>query len=286
MRVVITGREGQLGAELCRQFGPQAVGLDLPEFDLTDRDRVQSALCQVRPDVIVNTAAYTLVDKAEKEADLCRVVNVDGVAHLVEACRLLDCTLVEISTDYVFGRDAGRTIPYRETDEPGPLGVYGQSKLDGERCAEGWPKHVIVRTCGLYGRLGPRSAGNFVATVLRLAAAGRPLRVVNDQHCTPSYVPHVARAIRFLIRTGALGVWHVVNSGATTWCELAEEIFRQTERDVRVEPITTAQYGALAPRPAYSVLDAAKYHALPGAPAMPPWRDALAEHLAESKRAD
>jgi dTDP-4-dehydrorhamnose reductase len=188
--------------------------------------------------------------------------------------------LVEISTDYVFGRDAARMTPYRETDEPGPQGVYGQTKLEAERVTAEWPKHLIVRTCGLYGRLGQRSAGNFVETMLRLAAAGRPLRVVADQHCAPTYVSHLARAIRFLAATVAFGTYHVVNRGQTTWCEFARELFRQAGLDVPVEPITTAQYGALAPRPAYSILDTAKYHGLAGCPAMPAWQDALAEYLA------
>ena len=145
---------------------------------------------------------------------------------------------------------------------------------------------MIVRTCGLYGRLGKRSAGNFVETMLRLAATnlrsvpGHKLRVVDDQHCTPTYVPHLARAIRFLAATGARGTYHVVNAGQTTWCEFARELFRQSGLDVPVEPITTAQYGAPAPRPAYTILDTAKYHAIAGCPAMPAWQEALAEYLA------
>jgi dTDP-4-dehydrorhamnose reductase len=314
-KCVVTGSQGQLGAELCRQVGAEVsagwtqagsdiasepgraapesacvasepgraapvVGLDLPEFDLTDRDRVVSTMMEIRPEVVVNTAAFTLVDKAEQEPALCRRVNVDGVRHLVEACRRLDCTLVQISTDYVFGRDACRNTPYRETDEPSPLSVYGQSKLEAEPLVARWPKHFIVRTCGLYGRLGPRSAGNFVETMLRLGATGGPLRVVNDQRCTPSYVPHVARAIRFLAGTTAYGTYHVVNTGETTWYEFAKELYRRAGSAVQVDPITTAEYGALAPRPAYSVLDTGKYHALAGCAAMPSWKDALAEYLA------
>jgi dTDP-4-dehydrorhamnose reductase len=142
-----------------------------------------------------------------------------------------------------------------------------------------------VRTCGLYGRLGPRSPGNFVETMLRLAAEGKPLRVVDDQRCTPSYVPHVARAIVFLLNAKARGIFHVVNSGETTWYRFAAELVRLAGREVAMEPITTADYGAPAPRPAYSVLDTAKYHALPGRPALPPWQDALAEYLANRRMA-
>ncbi len=280
MKVAVTGAEGQLGAELCRQLGADAIGLDLPELDLANRDRVLATFSRIRPQAVVNTAAFTQVDKAEEDSERCRAVNAEGVAHLAEACRALNCGLVQISTDYVFGGDAGRRTPYRETDPPAPQGVYAHTKLEGERHAAGWPKHFVVRTCGLYGRPGPRSAGNFVETMLRLAKRQKRVRVVCDQHCTPSYVPHVARAIRFLLTTESYGVYHVVNSGQTTWYDLAKEVFVQSGLDVEVEPILTSDYGALAPRPAFSVLDTTKYHGLPGRPAMPHWRDALAEHLA------
>jgi len=280
MKVVVTGSGGQLGSELCRQLGGDAVGLDLPEFDLTDRDRVVRTLAEIGPQAVINAAGFTHVDEAERQVELCRAVNADGVAHLVEACRRLDCPLVEISTDYVFGVDAGRRGPYRETDEPRPLGAYARSKLEGERCAAMWHKHYIVRTCGLYGRAGPRSRGNFVETVLARGAEGERLRVVRDQHCTPSYVPHVARAVRFLVGTEAFGTYHVVNTGETTWYDFAVEAFRQAGMDVRPEPITTSEYGLAVPRPGYSVLDTGKYHGLCGAPPMPRWEEALAEYLA------
>ena len=269
---------------MCRQLGGEAVGLDLPQFDLTRPDRVLEVLGEIRPRAVINTAAYTQVDKAEEEVELCRAVNAKGVAHVAEACRRLDSTLVEISTDYVFGGDAARRTPYRETDEPNPQGVYARTKLEGEQEAARWPKHIIVRTCGLYGHLGPHSSGNFVQTMLRLGSRQRRVRVVSDQHCCPSYVPHVARAIRFLLDAQGYGTYHVVNSGEATWYELAVEVFRQSGWEVEVEPITTSEYGAPAPRPAYSVLDTSKYHAVPGSPAMPALQDALAEYLAGCSR--
>ena len=285
MTIVVTGSEGQLGSELCRQLGGEAMGLDLPQFDLIDRDRVVRTLTEIAPRVVINAAAFTLVDRAEEEAERCRAVNARGVAHLVEACRTLDCLLVQISTDYVFGGDPARRVPYREDDEPRPRGVYARTKLEGERCAAEWKKHLIVRTCGLYGRPGPRSAGNFVETMLGLAARRSRIRVVRDQHCTPSYVPHVARAIRFLLGTRVHGTYHVANRGETTWYEFAREIFRRSGLEVELEPITTSQYGARAPRPRYSVLDTGKYDALPGRPVLPPWQSALAEYLAARREA-
>lgn len=286
MSIVVTGSGGQLGSELCRQLGGEAVPLDLPRFELTDRDGVLQTVTGLGPRAVINTAAFTQVDRAEEEAERCRAVNARGVAHLVEACRALDCVLVQISTDYVFGGDTTRRVPYRETDAPQPQGVYARTKLEGERYAAEWEKHFVVRTCGLYGQPGPRSAGNFVQTMLELAERRGRLRVVGDQHCTPSYVPHVARAIRFLLETEAYGTYHVTNGGQTTWYDFAAEIFRLSALEVELEPINTSEYGARAPRPAYSVLDTSKYHDLPNRPAMPPWQFALAEYLAARRRGE
>lgn len=283
--IVVTGCHGQLGSELCRQWGPRAAGLDLPELDLTDAQRTAETLLRLAPRVVVNTAAYTLVDRAEEEPERCRAINAHAVRVLADVCRQLDAVLVQISTDYVFGQDTTRRAPYTESDPPGPLNVYGWTKLEAEHHAAGWARHFIVRTCGLYGRLGPRSPGNFVATMLRLAQQGRALRVVDDQRCCPSFVPHVARAIRFLVTTGAYGTYHVVNTGSATWYELAAELFRQVGYQVQLTPITTAEYGPRARRPAYSVLDTTKYHALPAAAPMPAWQDALAEYLHSARNA-
>ena len=279
MTIAVIGSAGRLGSELCAQLGRRAIGLDLPEFDLTRRDAVLRRLAEIRPRVVINAAAYTRVDRAEEEIDRCGAVNAEGVAHLAEACGELDCTLVQISTDYVFGRDTGRSTPYRESDRPGPLGVYARSKLAGERHAATWPKHVIVRTCGLYSCRAAGGSADFVDTMLRLAREGKRLRVVDDQHVTPSYVPHVARAVRFLADAGVRGIFHVVNSGETTWHGFAAELFRLSGVEVSLEPVSTAEYVSLAPRPLWSVLDTTKYNALSGRPAMPPWQEALAECL-------
>jgi dTDP-4-dehydrorhamnose reductase len=161
----------------------------------------------------------------------------------------------------------------------GPQGVYAQSKLGGERQAAGWQRHLIVRTCGLYGKHGPKTpGGNFVDTMLRIGRERGHVRVVDDQHCAPSYVPHVAGAVLFLLAVDARGAYHVVNTGATTWHGFASEVFRLARTNLTLERITTAQCGAPSPRPAYSLLDSSKYHAL-GGPAMPSWQNALAEYL-------
>ena len=283
-KTLVTGAAGQLGGEICRLLGPQAIATDIDTLDLTDGPAVGQALDRWRPAVVINCAAYTRVDQAESEAELCRAVNVTAVEHLAAACARLDCPLVQISTDYVFGGPGGGR-PHLETDPVSPQGVYARTKLAGELAAARHARHIIVRTCGLYARPSDARAENFVKTILRLARSRDTLRVVADQHCTPSYVPHVARAVLFLAGLAEAipapwGIYHVTNRGATTWHELACEIVRLAGLKVTVEPITTAEYPLAAPRPAYSVLDTTAYHRL-GGPAMPDWKTALAEYFSE-----
>jgi dTDP-4-dehydrorhamnose reductase len=307
MKIAITGASGQVGGELCRQIGRQAIPLDIGTLDLTDAKAVMETLLPLRPELIINCAAYTQVDQAEKEPELAHAANASAVENLAAACRKLDCPLVQISTDYVFGGDriqssglgvreygdspvkprpsvAHGKRPYREDDPPAPQCVYARTKLEGERAAAELDKHLIIRTCGLYARPSDNQSHNFVKTMLHLGSAQDEIRVVADQHCTPSYVPHVARAILFLagIRQAPApwGIYHVTNAGETTWCEFAVEIFKQAGLDVKVIPITTAEYGAPAPRPLYSVLDTTAYHRL-GGPAMPDWKAALQEYFRE-----
>lgn len=280
--VVVTGAEGQLAYELCRQLGHDAVPVGRRELDVTDPAEVCRVMAELRPRAVINSAAYTSVDAAERDPAACWAVNSQGVQHLAEACSRSGSALVQISTDYVFGADRHRDRPYSETDEPGPENVYASSKLGGEYWAHTCPRHLIIRTCGLYGH-APR-ARNFVTTMLRLSDDPQArLRVVNDQHCTPSYVRDVARAILFLLDSGHHGTFHVVNGGAATWYGFACEMFRLAGRTVHVEPISTEQYGAAAERPRYSVLDTHKYRSL-GGPELPMWQDALAEFLRTNSR--
>jgi dTDP-4-dehydrorhamnose reductase len=322
MKIAVTGALGQLGGELCRQIGHQAIPLDIDTLDLTDAKAVTETLPPLGPDAIINCAAYTQVDKAEKEPDLAHAVNVTAVENLVAVCRKLDCPLVQISTDYVFSGErvqgsgfgvqespikprplvALAKRPYREDDPPAPQGVYARSKLAGELAARQYEKHIIVRTCGLYARPSDNRAHNFVKTMLRMGGVKRDspifadtkigtvpeIRVVADQHCTPSYVPHVARAVLFLAgfpndKPAPWGIYHVTNTGETTWHDFAVEIFRQAGLHVAVKPITTAEYGAPAARPCFSVLDTAAYHRL-GGPPMPDWETALEEYINEWRK--
>jgi len=290
MSILVTGAAGQLGAELCRLLGAEATGVDIDTLDLTDRTAVLETLRRLTPRAVIHCAAYTQVDAAETDAACCRAVNVTAVESLVDACRELDSPLIQLSTDYVFAGRTGIGRPWREDDLPVPKGVYAVTKFEGEQAAAAWPKHLIVRSCGLYARPSHATCRNFVKTILRLARTQPKLRVVDDQRCTPSYVPHVARAIVYLLGTdGATpapwGIYNVTNRGEATWCSFAREIVRLAGLDVPVEPITTAAFGAPAPRPAYSVLDTTAYHRL-GGPAMPDWKEALGEYFVELKQVE
>ncbi|QDT66746.1 dTDP-4-dehydrorhamnose reductase [Calycomorphotria hydatis] len=272
--VAVTGVTGQLGGEIARRLGKSAIGLSQSEMDLSEPNSVYDKLKSLQPETIIHCGAYTAVDRAEDDADQCWTVNADSTAALAQYCQDASRQLVYISTDYVFGGVATRSLPFREEDTPQADSVYAKSKLAGEQYVRKVPHHFIVRTCGLYGHGGR----NFVETMLSLAQTRDSLRIVDDQHCTPSAVDDIAAAILYLVSTDAFGTYHISNTGKTTWCELAREIFRICGLSVKVDPITSDEYGAKAPRPKYSVLDTAKYHAL-GGPRMPAWTSAIAKYL-------
>jgi dTDP-4-dehydrorhamnose reductase len=282
MTIAVLGAHGQLGRDLCPRLSGKVVPLTRADIDLARPDTISATLDAVRPTVLVNCAAYNFVDRAEAEPDAAFAVNAWGVRALAAACKAIGCQLVHFSTDYVFGLDAARTSPLGEDDAPGPVSVYGLSKLAGEyvvRAAD--PGNLVIRTCGLYGVWGSGGkGGNFVETMLRVAGQGKPLRVVNDQHCTPSYTADVADATAALIRTGAGGLFHVTSGGVCTWYELAAEVFRRAGVRADLTPITSGQFGAPARRPPFSVLSNTKLASV-GVPAPRPWPEALAAYLVE-----
>jgi dTDP-4-dehydrorhamnose reductase len=287
MKILLTGLDGQLGKQLQPLLAPlgdlTTVGRET--LDLANPENISRVIEEVKPEIIVNAAAYTAVDKSESEADLATAVNGTAPGILAAEAEKLGATLIHVSTDYVF--DGTRSVPYLETDPTNPLGVYGGSKLMGEEAIQQTnAKYVIIRTAWVYGALGK---GNFVKTMLRLGKEREELRVVYDQVGTPTWTGDLAKAISELIpRLNAdnLGFYHYTNSGAISWYDFAIAIFEEAEKlgfplkIKRVVPITTAEYPTPAKRPAYSVLNCAKISkVLETHP--PHWRQGLREMLKE-----
>jgi dTDP-4-dehydrorhamnose reductase len=282
MKIALFGAAGQLGRDLQSRLQGEVIPLTRKDVELTDHAQVRRCLTEMRPDMVVNCAAYNFVDRAESEPEAAFNVNAWAVGNLAEICRDLDSVLVQMSSDYVFGQDVQRQIPLTEGDPPGPVGIYGYSKLVAEYFVQRTcPRHFVIRTCGLYGVWGSGGkGGNFVETMLRLAGQGKPIRVVADQRCTPSFTADVAAGIAELVRTGAYGLYHLTNAGECSWFEFAQEIFRLAGVSPDMRAITSAEYGAAARRPAYSVLSLDRAVSL-GVPKPRPWQAALDAYLRE-----
>ena len=251
MKILITGSNGMLGHDLCEALSDHELVLTTSKtLDITDERQVMDAICDERPDVVINSAAYTNVDGCEENPNLAYEVNGKGVENLALACRKTDCALVHISTDYVF--DGSATQPIPEDGEIGPISVYGKSKLKGEEAIlEILDKYFIVRTAWLYGING----GNFPKTMLELAKDHSELTVVYDEVGTPTYTADLAGGIADLIETEYYGIYHLTNSGSCSWCEFSRYIFEIAGVDVKVIPVTAAEFARPAPRPSYSVLE-------------------------------
>ena len=246
-RVLVTGGGGQLGSELVPLFADVVAPVE-GALDVTDRDAVLGAVTSLRPDVIVHTAAWTAVDACEADPERAFAVNALGTRHIADGARRVGAHVVYVSTDYVF--DGAKADPYHEWDDTGPLSVYGASKLAGERELD--PGSTVVRTSWLFGRQG----GNFVKTVLRLAAEPGELRMVADQRGHPTFAADLAAVLHRLALDRRPGVFHVTNQGATTWFDLAREILALAGSDPsRVVPITSNELARPAVRPPNSVLD-------------------------------
>ena len=255
-KILVTGAKGQLGRELQSVVGSGWCFTDVDELDICSKEAVEAYVASNHIDTIVNCAAYTNVDRAEDEPQEAERINSDAVALLAEAARRHNIRLIHISTDYVFGGTHYNT-PISEGAEPQPLGVYGTTKLMGERAVVGSGcRHVIIRTAWLYSPYGK----NFVSTILRLATERDTIRVVSDQIGSPTYAHDLALVIRDISegRIAAEGLYHYTNEGVVSWYEFARAIVNIAGLECKVEACTTAEYGAKAPRPAYSVLSKAK----------------------------
>jgi dTDP-4-dehydrorhamnose reductase len=280
MRVAVLGSAGQLGRDLLACLGPRAIPLTRAELDLSQPATIAPALVHAGASVVVNCAAYNFVDRAESEPDAAFAVNAWGVRALAQACGAVGARLIHISTDYVFGLERSPQQPWSEDAPPGPVSVYGASKLTGEYMVRAFaPNHLIVRTCGLYGAWGSGGkGGNFVETMLRVAAQGKPLRVVNDQLCTPTSTVDLALAIEQLLRTPSTGIVHITNAGSCSWYEFAGEIFRLEGVSPELQPIPSSEYPVPARRPGYSVLNCDRLISLGVTPPRH-WTAALADYL-------
>jgi dTDP-4-dehydrorhamnose reductase len=270
--ILVVGANGMLGRDLLTVLPGELRGVDIGEIDITSPESVRTVLLTLKPDVVVNVAAYTDVDGCETKRDLADAVNGDGVGHLARVSADIGARLVQISTDYVF--DGGKGSPYLEDDPTGPLSVYGHSKLLGEQKARLNPDHLIIRTQWLYGLYGK----NFVETMLRLATERTELSVVDDQIGSPTWTVDLARAIRALIETGARGTYHAANAGFCSWNDFARAIFAEAGVKITLKPMTTTELNRPAPRPLYSTLDCGKLARDTGF-TPPGWREALKSYL-------
>jgi dTDP-4-dehydrorhamnose reductase len=288
MRIVITGKHGQVVSSLVQaapNLGVEVVPVGRPGLELSIPETVLPSLANARPDVILNAAAYTAVDQAEKEPDVAMAINGEGAGAVADAARTLAVPLIQLSTDYVF--DGQKAAPYIEEDSVAPINVYGASKLAGERAvANATNNHVILRTAWVYSPYGK----NFVRTMLAFAEKRNELRVVADQYGCPTYAPDIAVVLLRIARNlldrpndnGVRGIFHLAGIGETNWAEFASAIFerlrRQGKKTPAVVPITTAEYPTLARRPANSRLDCTKLARVHGV-RLPPWRESLEECL-------
>lgn len=285
MTVLVIGSSGQLAWSLAEieHDDLRVVTLGRPEIDLTDAGSLEQAVQDHKPDFVVNAAAYTAVDKAEEDETQAFALNAEGPAQLARLCQARTIPLVHISTDYVF--DGSGTRPYIESDPVAPLGVYGASKLEGERLvAHACPRHIILRTSWVYSPFG----SNFVKTMLRLAGERDELGIVNDQVGNPTYAPHLAAAILDMLPTlrnepqesSIWGVYHIAGSGETSWHGFAIEVFRQSQmwggETAIVQSIMTKDFPTPAKRPANSRLDSAKLYEIFHI-RLPDWRVGVAD---------
>ena len=281
MKIALLGANGQLAFDLKRVLsGHEVVGFTRSDFDVTDHEAARERLSASRPDAIINTTAFHKVDLCESEPNDAFRVNTIAVFHLACVAQALGARFVHISSDYVFDGDS--VEPYSEEAVPRPISVYANSKLAGEYCVRSeCEKHIVIRTCGLFGMAGlSGKGGNFVETMLRKAKAGEAIRVVDDQFVTPTPTADLAEHVALLLEADQYGLFHCSAEGVCSWYEFARAIFELSGLDAQLEPTNGSVHQTPARRPAYSVLDNARLNAL-GLNRMRHWRSGLANYLLE-----
>ncbi|MEW6326945.1 MAG: dTDP-4-dehydrorhamnose reductase [Thermodesulfobacteriota bacterium] len=272
---MVLGAAGMLGTDVVRVLATahQVLPRTRNDWDITDPEACRADITAIKPDVVINCAAFTKVDDCESQPDKAFSVNGEAVKHIATACQAVKSRLIQISTDYVF--DGAKGAPYREEDTPNPINVYGQSKLKGEEYALKIKGSLVIRTSWLYGRNGP----NFVDTILRLAKEKKSLTVVDDQFGSPTYTSDLAGAIARLVQKELTGIIHITNSGICSWYDFAWEILKIAgEKDISIAAIKTTGLNRPAKRPHFSALDNNRYISVTGQP-LRPWPEALAEYL-------
>ena len=281
MKVLVTGVKGQLGYDVVNELtkrGHESVGVDIDEMDITDGEACRRVITEAAPDAVIHCAAYTAVDAAEDNEDLCRRVNADGTRNIALVCRDLDIKMVYISTDYVF--DGQGTRPWEPDDARDPLNVYGVTKCEGEMAVEELvKKFFIVRIAWVFGVNGK----NFIKTMLRLGQERGAVSVVDDQIGSPTYTYDLARLLVDMTESEHYGRYHATNEGFCSWYEFACEIFKQAGMDVKVSPVDSSSFPAKAKRPSNSRMSKEKLTEN-GFDRLPSWQDALGRYLKELKK--
>ena len=278
MKVLVTGVKGQLGYDVVNELtkrGHIAVGTDIEEMDITDKKSVESVMKENMPEAVIHCAAYTAVDAAEDNVELCRKINAEGTQNIADVCKELDIKMIYISTDYVFDGEGER--PWEPDDERSPLNVYGQTKYEGELAVQNTlDKFFIVRIAWVFGVNGK----NFIKTMLNLGKTRDSLTVVNDQFGSPTYTYDLAKLLVDMVETEKYGIYHATNEGICTWYEFACEIFKQAGMNIKVAPVSASEYPAKAKRPSNSRMSKEKLTDN-GFEKLPTWQDALSRYLKE-----
>ncbi|SHE83235.1 dTDP-4-dehydrorhamnose reductase [Alkalibacter saccharofermentans] len=279
MKVLVTGANGQLGFDVIKRLdseGKDYLGTDRESLDITNIEQVKRVISDYNPDAVIHCAAYTSVDKAEDEKELCYSVNVLGTKYVAEACKEINAKMVYISTDYVFDGEGDK--PFEVTDKPNPINYYGQTKYEGElEVQKSLDKYFVVRISWVFGSNG----NNFVKTMLRLGKERDEISVVADQIGSPTYTPDLAKLLVEMLDTDKYGVYHASNDGYCSWYEFACEIFKQAEMDVKVNPIKTDDYPTKARRPKNSRLSKKSIYAISKQPLLE-WQKSIRSYLYES----
>lgn len=276
MRILVTGVKGQLGYDVMNELakrGHTGIGVDVEEMDITDAAKVEQVIKASDVEAVIHCAAYTAVDAAEDNVEICHKINAEGTENIAKVCKELDLKMIYISTDYVFNGEGTR--PWEPDDEREPLNVYGQAKYEGELAVEKYlEKYYIVRIAWVFGVNGK----NFIKTMLNLSETHDELSVVNDQIGSPTYTYDLAKLLVDMVETDKYGRYHATNEGLCTWYEFATEIFRQAGKEITVHPVTSEQFPSKAKRPHNSRMSKDKLEAN-GFDRLPTWQDALNRYL-------